>query len=416
MAQLQAVQTNGAMPQPDVPEPSNEDRYSGKEAKPDVIEPWDEPVDATVLDEVVEAFAMHAHLEPDDAVVMALWSVHANIFTAFKATPRLVITAGARGCGKTVTMDMLKRLVSNRHETNNATPALLTTLSDGGDKAFFLDNANRWLRAREQQADYLNWLETGWQSGAKALRISMMPSRMAIGWDEHSAVAIAGIDLEHVLGDAVLERSHVVGLTKALKGEIKEPFDDRVHLEKMNVLGRKLVRLARDLKAKAAVYDYKGEYPMPDHLINRDRDRWEPLFAIASLLHGDWYNRLLEIVQKEPPVIDESYGAEALRWLRRVYDTGMHTGPDKLNDLVRLVCTHPSDEYNPFSKWNAKHGIGEDAWIRARQFAGLLKPFGKRLIPSTHRPVDGGKPIRGIQWADILDAQERHAPLEKAHE
>jgi len=408
---------NEANDQTDTPETTNGSQYGGREAKPHVIEPWDKAVDGgAVVEELLETDNVHANIDPDDAYVKALWSVHANIFKVFKATPRLVITAGARGCGKTVVLDMLKPLVTNRYETSNATPALLSTLSHGGDKAFFLDNANRWLRGREQHGDYLNWLETGWQRKAKDLKVTMMPSRNAMEWDQHAAVAIAGIGLEKILGDAVLERSHVIHLTKALQGEIAEPFDDRIHLEKMQILGRKVVRLARDLKQRAAVYDYKGDYPMPTHLINRDRDKWEPLFAIASQLGIQYYERLIKIVQDQPPVEDESNGAELLRWLRQAYDTGLHSGPARVQDLIRLVCTYPSEEYNPFVKWNRKDGIGEEAWIRSRQFTALLKPYNKRLIPATHRPVDGGKPIRSIQWADILDAQERHAPLEEHHE
>jgi len=406
---------NEADNQTDTPEITNGNQHGGREARPDVIKPWDKAVDGDVVEELLEADKVHANIDPDDAYVKALWSVHANIFKVFKATPRLVITAGARGCGKTVVLDMLKPLVTNRYATSHATPALLSTLSHGGDKAFFLDNANRWLRAREQQADFLNWLETGWQSGAKDLKVTMMPTRGAMEWDQHSAVAIAGIGLEKILGDAVLERSLVINLTKALKDEIAEPFDDRIHLKKMQMLGRKIVRLAQDLSQRAADYNYRGDYPMPSHLINRDRDKWEPLFAIASQLGVQHYERLIKIVKNQPAIEDDSAGADALRRLRQVYDARLLGGPDKVKDLIELVCTHTNEEYNQFANWN-KDGIGEERWIRSRQFTTLLKPYGKRLIPATHRSRDSGTPITGIQWADILDAQERHAPLEKAHE
>ncbi len=175
------------------------------------------------------------------------------------------------------------------------------------------------------------------------------------------------------------------------------------------------VPLARDLSQRAADYNYRGDHPMPSHLINRDRDKWEPLFAIASQLGIQHYERLIIIVKDQPAIEDDSAGADALRRLRQVYDARLLGGPDKVKDLIELVCTHTNEEYNQFANWN-KDGIGEERWIRSRQFTALLKPYGKRLIPATHRPLDGGKPITGIQWADILDAQERHAPLEKAHE
>ena len=144
---------------------------------------------------------------------------------------------------------------------------------------------------------------------------------------------------------------------------------------------------------------------MPPHLINRDRDKWEPLFAIASQLGIQHFERLIKIVKDQPPVEDESNGAELLRWLRQVYDSGRHGGPVKVQDLIGLVCTHPSEEFNPFVKWN-KDGNDEERWIRSGQFTALLKPYDKHLAPRAHRPT-GGKPIRSIQWDRILEAHKR---------
>ena len=145
---------------------------------------------------------------------------------------------------------------------------------------------------------------------------------------------------------------------------------------------------------------------MPSHLINRDRDKWEPLFAIASQLGIQYYERLIKIVADQPVVEDESYGAEFLRRSKKVYDTGLHAGPVKYGDLIRSVNNHPNEEFNPFSNWN-KDQIDDERWIRPRQLTALLKSYSTKLIPKTHRPLGGGQPIRGVQWGDILDAHER---------
>ena len=168
MALLQAIQTNGAMPQQAVPNAVNDD-HNGDDAKPDVFAPSTESVDATVLDEVEVILNHHLHLEPDDAAIATLWTLQANVFGVFKASPRLVITAGQKGCGKSTVLEMLSRLVSNRYDSiNSATAPLLSTLSGDGDKAFFLDQANRWV-----SEDVCNWLEAGWQKNAKTLRLEM---------------------------------------------------------------------------------------------------------------------------------------------------------------------------------------------------------------------------------------------------
>ena len=411
MELLQAVPTNGAMPQPDVPNAVNDD-HNGDDAKPDVFAPSTESVDATVLDEVEVILNHHLHLEPDDAAIATLWTLQANVFGVFKASPRLVITAGQKGCGKSTVLEMLSRLVSNRYDSiNSATAPLLSTLSGDGDKAFFLDQANRWV-----SEDVCNWLEAGWQKNAKTLRLEMNATgRKPKQWNNFAAVALAGIDLDNKLGDAVLERSHTIRLQRAMRDEIPEPYDDRKHQAKLDSLAPRLLRFALDIKDKLAAYEWDGEYPMPDHLINRDRDRWEPFFAIASVVGGDWYNRCLQMVKNEVPIVEESLGVELLRCLVKIYNSGNYAGAIKTKDLVRLLCRHEFEDGNSYRTWNSKQDIGEAGWITSREFNKLLRPFGKQTIPATHR-VPSGDPITGYQWGSILDVADHEASTEKHYE
>jgi len=408
MELLQAVPTNGVMP-PAVPNAVN-DNHNGDDARPDVFAPSTEAVDATVLNEVEGILNHHLHLGPDDAAMATLWTLHANVFDVFKASPRLVITAGQKGCGKSTVLEMLSRLVSNRYDSiNSATAPLLSTLSGDGNKAFFLDQANRWV-----SEDVKNWLEAGWQKNAKTLRLEMNATgRKPKQWNSFAAVALAGIDLDNKLGDAVLERSHTIRLQRAMRDEIPEPYDDRKHQAKLDALAPRLLRFALDLKDRLGTYQWDGEYPMPDHLINRDRDRWEPFFAIASVVGGDWYHRCLQMVNNEVPIVEESQGVELLRRLPEVYNSGKYETPIKTMDLVGLVCDHHFEDGNLYRTWNPKKGIGQAGWITPRQFNALLRPFG--LIPQTHR-VPAGKSITGYRWGDILNVADHEVSKEKHYE
>lgn len=408
-----AVQTNGAKPQPEVPEASNDDRYSGQSVTAKVIELSSEPVDATVLDHVEVALHHHCHIKPEDAAIAALWVVHANIFNVFKATPRLVITAGMRGCGKTVMLNMLNRLVTNRFEMSNGSPALAYTLSQDGDKAFFLDEVDGWMRGL-QKHDAFNWLQSGFNKSGMTMRLDMSTGREPREFSTHAAVAVAGIDLDNRLSDAVIERSHVIRLQRATKGEIPEPYDDRKHETTLDALGRRVLRFALSIKEQVAAYDYRGEYAMPEHLINRDRDRWEPLFAIASVAGVEWYGRVREIVENQPPVIDDSLGAQLLQAITRAIRRSNHkvTDAPSTRDLIESVCNEDGRDYNPFARYGVKNRgtDGRDPWINEREFCGLLKPYG--LATSIHY-VAGTKRKRGWNLAEVMDAQDRHAKFEQ---
>ena len=95
---------------------------NGSEARLREFLPWHEPVDETIIDEVVEAIRTYIFVSKEDAIKIALWCLHANMYKSFKATPRLVVTAGTRGCGKTALLTICNALVNKAKMDSDTSP------------------------------------------------------------------------------------------------------------------------------------------------------------------------------------------------------------------------------------------------------------------------------------------------------
>ena len=89
------------------------------------------------------------------------------------------------------------------------------------------------------------------------------------------------------------ERSIVVRLERAKRGEIKARFDSR-HVEVENELCRKLARFCADNRAELEASDPD----LPENVFNRLADNWRPLFAIAEVAGGDWPKRCADALAK----------------------------------------------------------------------------------------------------------------------
>ena len=387
--------------------------WSGQEVIADVIKPYEGSVNSTIIEEVVTTIRRYLFVSQDDAVKMALWDAHANIFGSFKKSPRLIITAGTKCCGKTVSLNILKAMVNNAIADGDTTPASFYTLSQDGNKAFFLDEVDSWIKS-EGRGDLMNSLKTGFDRDGSTTRVEMLGGggRRVMRFRTHSAVALAGIGLDSKLPPAVIDRSHVIRLRKALKGDLPVRFDDRKHLGVFQELGRKLLRWCLDNQPAIETYDYQGDCPMPEHLINRKADCWEPFFAISAVAGHGWYEKVLSMVMNEPEEVDTSNHTRLLKAIGEIYNST--SGLDRRIDPAELAESlgrwQDADGYRPYAKWHTK-GLKdeEDTRIKGPDLHNLLKPFG---VISRNFRNSTGEQGRGFVWVDLLDAVERHIPPE----
>ena len=79
----------------------------------------------TPLDLVHALLQDYIALDKHEYVAMALWAVHTHAYDQFQVTPRLALTSPVRGCGKSITLSVLARLVARHELVDNITAAAL---------------------------------------------------------------------------------------------------------------------------------------------------------------------------------------------------------------------------------------------------------------------------------------------------
>lgn len=243
--------------------------YGGRPVTLDTFEPWPEPVGGEVIDEYDELLRRFAFVGKREGLICSFWAIHGNCYNIFRNSPRLLVTAGENGCGKSTLMTVLQASVNNSWMDTDSTPSAFFTMAQNGG-AIFLDEVDEWVAGRgDSKANFVKFLRNGFDRNGMATRTDLSHGRVVMGFPCHTAVALSGIKLTAKnLGNALIERSHVITLRKALQGEVPEEFDDREHLHLFNEMGRKILRLCIDNKNAFATYKRRGARPIPDWLIN----------------------------------------------------------------------------------------------------------------------------------------------------
>ena len=391
---------------------------NGSEARLREFEAWHEPVGATIIDEVIEAIRTYIFVSKEDAIKIAFWCLHANIYRSFKATPRLVVTAGTRGCGKTALLTICNALVNKSKMDSDTSPASFYTLVQNGG-AFFLDEADEWVSSvgNEGKSQLLASIRSGFNRGGSALRTDMSNGRRVVEFSTWAAVAIAGISLDYKLGSAIIERSHVLHLRKAMQGDLSVRWDDRRHLGQIQELGRKVLRWGEDHKEAVRSYDYDGDMPMPESLINRRADRWEPFFAIAVELGGDWYDKIYELSMSEPVEDDTSVDVMLFKATKKILDKRQFEGRDDIAIGAATLALELADWVDengvrPFATFNPGRDESETR-IKDRNLIKILKSYDVKA-PTVHRSrIDATKLFRGLNTLELYDACDRNIPPEE---
>ena len=204
------------------------------------------------------------------------------------------------------------------------------------------------------------------------------------------AVALAGIgDLPDTIGS----RSIIIDMRRRAPDETVEPYRHRLHDSE----GRKLCLMIAEL-AKAIEKTVADALPsLPDSIIDRDADCWEPLVAIADAVGGAW-PRLARAAAVELAASGrertQTRGVQLLRDLHEVFGDA-----DKLPTQTILERLHVLPE----SAWMDIRGKPLDD----RGLATRLKPYGVK--PGVVRIGDATP--RGYLAAHLADPWKRYLGL-----
>jgi putative DNA primase/helicase len=316
------------------------------------LEPWHEPVDGVLLlDELTAVLKRYLVLPPHGEIAIALWIAHAHCFEVFEHTPRLNVTAPEKNCGKTLLLDVLQALTPRAIRTENVTTAVLFRLIDQHKPTVLLDEYDSFLRHNEELRGALN---AGHKRGGHVLRCEGDDNDLR-AFKTFGPVALAGIG---ALPGTLADRSIVIQMKRAIKGEIVERFDSR-KTEGLRELARKLSRWGKD-----HMYALRDADPeMPEGFYNRAADNWRPLFAIADAVGSNWPDLARDAARKLCPD-KQSSG----RWVQL------------LGDIQQVLVAKKADRISSEDLTKALLDIEEGAWTEAQSGKPITKAWLSRQL------------------------------------
>jgi len=361
-------------------------------------EPLRELIDgADLLDRVLLFIKRFVCLPSESsAISMVLWAAHTHLMDAWDTTPRMAFLSAEPGSGKSRAMEIAALLAPRALEAANATTAsLVRAMGDPeGTPTFFIDEIDTKYGPKAKGDEELRGLiNAGHRRGGSFLRCEKVnddwiPSRAPA----YAAIAMAGIG---DLPDTILTRSVIVKMRKRGPDEKVEPYRQRDHKQLGHALRDELAAWADQVREKAA----KCRPTLPNEIVDRNADVWEPLIVVAEMAGGSWPARAreagLQLIAASKAGTQPSLGVQLLGDIRACFGDEDDRLPSK-ELLKRLLA----DDEAPWGDLSGRK-------LDERKLAGLLRPYG---IKSTGIRMQDGTTPKGYRRESFCDAWRRYLP------
>jgi hypothetical protein len=329
-----------------------------------------EPIDPhdTVLSLVCGAFKTYLAVNSHEYVALALWAMHTHVFDRFMVTPRLLLTSPVRGCGKSVGLDVLSRLVARAELTDNITAAAVYDTIDRLTCTLLMDEFdNQELATKAAMRAVLN---AGYRHGRKIHR-GVGENRRA--YKVFAPIAIAAIG---TLSLPLMSRSVVIRMQRNDRWRELRRFD-------FNNTGD-LDRVYVQIRDWARYVKLNADPQLPPELVDRLADNWRPLIAIADSFGAEW-GRIarLTAVHFAKDWREEDVPVLLLRSIREVFDA---LGTDRITGKALLEALHRLEEAG-WSEFTGVKGDRPPHKLRNSELRAMLRMFG--IAPRVVWPAKG---------------------------
>jgi putative DNA primase/helicase len=369
------------------PKPRN-DTLQGQAVTLPNVEPWPEAVNGSeILDAIAERYTRFIVLPPGAADVLAVWTAHTHCYKIFQCSPRLNISSPLPRSGKSTLCDVTALFVQRPLLTENLSTAVLFRVVDAQSPTILADEYDTWLPKNDELRGLFN---AGHRRGAMVYRCEGEKNEVR-GFAAFAPAVLCGVG---ILPGTLHDRSIVVRLKRAKRGEIKARFDSR-HVETETILCRKIARWCAGHQAKLEACDPQ----LPETAFNRIADNWRPLFAIAEVVGGDWPKCISEAFTKLTSADDldaQGIGTLLLTDIAQIFSA---SNTDRLPSAT-LTESLAAIEGRPWAEWGKNRKP-----ISTNQLANQLRHF--EISP--HKIRFGETTLQGYDLADFRDAFERYS-------
>ena len=388
--------------------------WNGEEVEEYVLPEFDCEVGDEVLDEVESLIDEFVFATPRDRTLLTLWTGHANVFDWFRFTPRLGVTAGEGECGKSQALQTCRLLTNKSHWIGDTTGASFYTNTQHGDKAVFLDEMQDMLA---KDRTLVTALKTGTQSNGVVTRVDMGNNggRTNKQFRTYAAVGFNGVGVDRYVDGQMHSRTHWVYMRKAFSDEQRELLDERFEGDRFKDVGGRYLKWLHQNEQKIKAFKTSD---LPPFIMNRGRQKWLPLFAIANVVGGKWLEHICQLADEESAISNElTDNTQVLLAIQDINENWDRYSSKEPRDrkiaawkLAQLLTMWKDESgFQPYAKFH-KGSDPEDRVIARDDLLKLLRPFAR--TKRNRSVLDTKDRSSGYEWADLLDAADRHLPDE----
>jgi hypothetical protein len=350
---------------------------------------------AALLGDLMAFLGMYVVTTLEERLAICLWCIHTHAFEAAEATPYLSVTSPEKQSGKSKLLETLELLVRAPWLAVAIAPATLYRKVEKDQPTLLLDESDAAFHGDKERAEAVReLLNASHRRGVKVPRCVGQGSKIDVAeFAVFCPKAIAGIGL---LPDTVSDRAIPIRLRRKSKDEFVHRFRRREVEKDARQLRERVSQWAHDHIAELI----GAQVDTVDELSDRAFDCWEPLFAIADIIGGEYQTRARQAavsLHTGNATEDQSVGVRLLGDIRRVYDS---------HDADRLRSVDMVADLNSFeeSGWaESQHGRP----LTPTAMAKLLRPFGIRRKTAK---FEDNTPAKGYLAVDFADAWSRYLP------
>lgn len=364
-----------------VPEDAGRQGHAIKLTNP---EPWHEPVDgAELLDKMVATLHRYLALPKNGAEAMALWALHTHVFEAAEFAPRLSFVSPLPECGKTTCLTLISKIVPRSLPTSNVSTAVVYRVIEAVQPTLLIDEGDSFIGKND---DLRGVLDSGHARDMAFVIRSDSDDHEPRQFSTWAPMAIAMIGK---LPATIRSRSIEISMQRRPPNK---------HLERLrrNRYGElaKIASMAARWAADNLDQLIGNEPDIVEKLNDRANNNWEPLFAIADLIGGEWPERTRNAAMTLSGNIEELLPrALLLADIKMIFD---EDGSDRLPS--QMICDRlAAMEDRPWPEWGRSNRA-----ITTNALARLLKDF--KISPRNIRmgPTDVPKGYKRDQFKEVF--------------
>jgi hypothetical protein len=343
--------------------------------------------------DLAEAYIARFCCFPDEHClpVVTLWAGLSHMAREFETSPRLAALSPEPGSGKTRVLEILENLCADPMFIFGASSAALFRSMSERELTLLFDEVDTIFTRRgkdDQSEDLRALLNVGYRNGATIPRC-VGPQHQVEHFSVYGPAALAGLG---DLPETLMSRAIVIRMRRRAPQEKIEPYRKRQHAREGEEIREWLAAWAEEAGSDAG-----NSWPeLPDGIVDRLAEIWEPIIAVADAAGGHWPERARQAATYFAAIANErspSLGIKLLQDLKTVFGDQAQMFTEDILDALNAMDESP---------WSNIKGEPLDA----RGLAYRLKQYGAQ----SRQIRVGFQTRKGYAASDLWDAWQRYVP------